>query len=109
MPGVGAWDVLIVHLAERKMEKEVSRQIETSSNPWPRDAAIFRVCERMGNHSACDQNRRGVGGVWGRWGSRRNVGPVGVAEPLRCSSSSDAVADTRPCARGVAKGEFERY
>jgi hypothetical protein len=45
MPGVGAWDVLIVHLAERKMEKEVSRQIETSSNPWPRDAAIF-VCER---------------------------------------------------------------
>jgi len=36
------------------------------------------------------------------------VGPVGVADPLRCSSSSDAVADTRPCARGVAKGELER-
>lgn len=54
---------------------------------------------------ACDQNRRGVGGVWGR---RRIVGPVGVADPLRCSSSSDAVADDRPCARGVAKGELER-
>jgi len=37
------------------------------------------------------------------------VGPVGVADPLRCSSSSDAVADIRPCARGVAKGELERY
>ena len=54
----------------------------------------------------CNQNRSGVGGVWGR---RRIVGPVGVADPLRCSSSSDAVPDPRPCARGVAKGEFERY
>ena len=36
------------------------------------------------------------------------MGPVGVADPLRCSSSSDAVADARPRARGVAKGELER-
>ena len=35
------------------------------------------------------------------------MGPVGVTDPLRCRSSSDAVADTRP-ARGVAKGELAR-
>lgn len=43
LPGVDARDVLIVHLAERKMESGVSRQIKTSSNPWPRYAAYFRV------------------------------------------------------------------
>ena len=51
-----------------------------------------------------DQNSRGVGGVGG---GRRIVGPVGVADPLRRSSSSEAVEDARPCARGVANGEPE--
>ena len=45
LPGVDAQDVLIVHLAERKMENGFSRQRETSSNSWPHHAAYFRVRE----------------------------------------------------------------
>jgi len=71
---------------------------------WETENAI-RGEERRREGRENNQNKRGVEGVEGR----RHIGvPVGVADPLRWSSSSEAAAGTRPYARGVANGELER-
>jgi hypothetical protein len=71
---------------------------------WETENAI-RGGERRGGEKGNNQNKRGVEGVEGR---RRIGGPVSVADPLRWTSSSEAVASTRLYARGVANGELER-
>jgi len=71
---------------------------------WETENAV-RGEERRQEGRENNPNKRGVEGVEGR---RHIGGLVGVADPLRWSSSSEAIAGTRPYARGVPNGELER-
>ncbi len=73
---------------------------------WETENAI-RGEERRGEGRGIIKIKR-VSEVWRGDGASVVGGPVGVADPLRRSSSSEAVAGTRLHARAIANDELDR-